>query len=129
MSPEVYEKAKATMFKKGNKPHNMVPVGTIAKTTDGYYKIKVADPNIWEFCHIKTWKEANGEIPEGMMVSFKDGDHSHWNIENLMLITMQENSYMNHDGLRFTIPELTEAGLSIAKVKAAAKNARKRRAR
>ena len=126
MSPEVYEKAKATMFKKGQRPHNAVPVGTVVLATIGYYKVKVAEPDVWEFCHVKAWEEHYGKVPEGSMVSFKDGNREDWSIENLMLVTRQENSYMNH-GLRFEQRELTEAGLNIAKVKVAARNARKRR--
>ena len=34
-------------FKNGQMPHNHVPVGTEAMTTDGYLKIKVAEPTLW----------------------------------------------------------------------------------
>ena len=125
MSPEVYEKAKATMFKPGNRPHNTNKVGDIVQTSDGYHKIKVAEPNVWEFCHIKAWKEAHGEIPDGMLVSFKDGNKSNWGAENLMLITQGENSVMNHMKLRFDRAEATESGLLIAKLYQATKKRRK----
>lgn len=116
MSPEVYEKAKGTMYKVGNRPHNTNEVGEIVKTSDGYYKIKVAEPNVWEFCHIKAWKEKNGEIPKGMMVCFKDGNKENWNAENLMLITKSENAVMNQLKLRFDRAEATESGLLVAKL-------------
>lgn len=36
MTPEQYEKARPTMFKKGNIPANHMNVGDISRTTDGY---------------------------------------------------------------------------------------------
>lgn len=126
MSPEVYEKAKATMFKPGSRPHNTNEVGDIVLATVGYYKIKVAEPDVWEFCHIRAWQRAYGEIPEGMLVSFKDGNRENWSLENLMLITREENAVMNQKHLRFDRAEATESGLLVAKVELAAKR-RKRK--
>lgn len=126
MSPEVYEKAKATMFKPGSRPHNANKVGDITLATVGYYKIKVAEPDVWEFCHIRAWQQAYGEIPEGMMVSFKDGNIENWDLENLMLITKGENAQMNLRGLRFDDAEKTEAGLLVAKMYQAARTRRKK---
>lgn len=127
MSPEVYEKAKATMFKPGNRPHNTNEVGAIVLATRGYYKIKVAEPNVWEFCHIREWKKAYGEIPEGMMVSFKDGNIENWNLENLMLITKGENAVMNTMHLRYDRAEATESGLLVAKIHQKVNAKRKKR--
>lgn len=116
MSPEVYEKAKATMFKPGSRPHNALPVGTIVLATIGYYKEKIAEPDTWEFCHIKAWKEVHGEIPEGMMVSFKDGNRENWNIENLILISKAENGYLNSNHMRSDVAEVTESAAVLAKL-------------
>ena len=127
MSPEVYEKAKATMFKPGSRPHNAKEVGDIVLATIGYYKIKVAEPDVWEFCHIREWQQAHGEIPEGMMVSFKDGNIENWHLDNLMLITKGENAVMNTLHLRYDRAEATESGLLVAKVHQAAKARRKKR--
>lgn len=38
-------------FQKGCKPKSWVPVGTVRYTTDGYPRIKVAEPNIWKPAH------------------------------------------------------------------------------
>ena len=48
LSPEQYEKCKATMFKKGNIPQNHRPVGSERVAKDGYMQIKVAEPNKWQ---------------------------------------------------------------------------------
>ena len=48
MSPEMYEKCKTTMFKKGNIPQNHRPVGSERVAKDGYMQIKVAEPNKWQ---------------------------------------------------------------------------------
>ena len=125
MSPEVYEKVKKTMFKDGHRPHNSNQVGEIVRTSEGYYKIKIAEPNVWEYCHIRAWKERYGEIPKGMLVSFKDGNKKNWNVDNLMLITKSENAVMNQMKLRFNRAEATESGLLVAKLHCAVQERRK----
>ena len=80
---------------------------------------------MWEFCHIKAWKESHGEIPKGMLVSFKDGNKENWNVDNLMLITKGENAVMNQMKLRFNRAEATESGLLVAKLHRAAQKRRK----
>ena len=127
MSPEVYEKAKGTMFKPGNRPHNAVPVGTIVLATIGYYKEKIAEPDIWEYCHIKAWKEAYGDIPDGMLVSFKDGNRENWNVENLILLSKAEHGCLNASHMRSEFPEITEAAANVAKLKMKARKIRKER--
>ena len=127
VSPEVYEKIKRTMIKPGNRPPKTANVGDIVKATVGYYKIKVAEPNVWEWCHVRAWQQAYGEIPEGMMVSFKDGNKANWELENLMLVSKEENIVLNNMHLRFDRAEMTESGLLVAKLMCAAKERRKKR--
>lgn len=104
-------------FKKGQMPHNHVPVGTEAITTDGYLKIKVAEPNRWRFKHIMEWEKHKGKIPDGYMISFKDGNHTNCRIENLMCITRSENAILNHQKLRSESAEQTETAVILAKLK------------
>lgn len=127
MAPESIERTKATRFHKGNTPHNHLPVGSIVKNTDGYYQKKLAEPHVWKQMQVLTWEEHNGPIPPGMVVCFKDGDKSHYNIENLTLVSRAEHGVMNRYGLRSEHPELTEVGLAIAKVKVAQGKARRRK--
>lgn len=125
MSPEQYEKCKATMFRRGNIPANHMEVGEYTHTTDGYLVRKVKEDGIqrerFEFVHRKVWEEHNGPIPEGKMVSFLDGDKDNCKIENLVLLDNSENLEMNRSNLRFSHAELTEAGVNIAKIKVAAR--------
>jgi len=104
-------------FKKGKMPHNHVPVGTEVMTTDGYLKIKIAEPKQWRFKHIMEWEKHNGKVPEGCMISFKDGNHYNCSIENLMCITRNENAILNHQKLRSESAEQTETAVILAKLK------------
>ena len=114
----VYAKGcERTWFKQGHMPHNHVPVGTEVMSTDGYLKIKIAEPNVWVFKHIMEWEKHNGKIQDGCLISFKDGDHYNCNIENLMCITRTEHAILNRQKLRSSSPELTETGLALAKLK------------
>lgn len=81
---------KETQFKIGSTPHNHVEVGTVVMATIGYLKVKVAEPNQWEWVHRKTWIEANGDIPKGKTVIFKDGNRENCALENLELIDRSE---------------------------------------
>lgn len=121
MSPEQYEKCKGTMFQRGSRPHNAVPVGTEVIRDDGYHQTKIAEPNVWMLTHILIWQQANGDVPEGCLVSFKDGNPDHISIDNLFLETRQEHLEMNRRGYRSEFPEITEAGLNVAKLRIAAR--------
>jgi hypothetical protein len=98
MSKDVYEKAKPTMFKKGSKPMNTQPIGTIhqRKDTGGkmYQYIKLSDSN-WQLLNRYTWEQHNGPIPKGLIVVYKDGNYLNNDINNLMLLTKKENMARN----------------------------------
>lgn len=91
MSPEVYAKAKATMFKKGQKPVNHRPVGAERINVDGYVEVKVAEPGKWKPKHRVIWEEAHGPIPKGMMIRFRNGNKLDMRLENLIMVTQAEN--------------------------------------
>ena len=59
------------------------------------------------------------------MVSFLDGDKDNCNIKNLFLTDNEENLELNRSGLRFENPEFTKAGITVAKVRIAARNRKK----
>jgi len=98
MPDHVYERVKPTMFKKGFKPHNTQPVGTINFRTDkdgrtyAYVKIKDSD---WRLIHRVVWEQHYGPIPHGHIVRFKDGNTMHWDISNLEMIDMRNNMNRN----------------------------------
>ena len=131
MSPEAIERTKATRFKKGDRPKNEVPVGTIRKNKYGYLlrKKQMAGSQWerWEFLHRAVWEEHNGKIPEGMMVIFKDSDRKNCDISNLMLVTKGEGTAMARKKLRFKNPDLTETALQLVRLSIAANRRRKGR--
>ena len=98
MSKDVYEKVAHTMFKKGSKPMNTQPIGTIhqRKDTGGkmYQYIKLADSK-WQLLNRYTWEQHNGPIPKGMVVVYKDGNYMNNDINNLLMITLKENMARN----------------------------------
>lgn len=87
MPPELYERVKKTMFKKGHRPANYKPVGSERVNVDGYIEIKVAEPRTWKLKHRIIWEEANGPIPPGCNIQFKNKNPLDVRIENLYIIS------------------------------------------
>ena len=98
ISAEIYEKVAPTMFKRGNKPHNTKPNGTINIRADKsgrlYQYIKIKDSH-WELLQRYVWTQANGEIPQGSVVIFLDGNYLNCDISNLQVISRRENMARN----------------------------------
>ena len=98
MKSDVYERVKPTMFKKGSKPHNTQPVGTIHFRTDKegrtYAYIKIKDKD-WRLMHRVVWEQHHGPIPPKHVVKFKDGNTMNWDISNLEMISQCGNMECN----------------------------------
>ena len=116
MSQESIERTKKTRFKKGNKPKNYRPVGSERITKDGYIEVKVSDPNKWETKNKIIYKQYFGDIPEGHKVIYADGNKLNNDINNLILVSNNEELIMNRHRLRTEDIELTKTGYLIAKV-------------
>ncbi len=92
-------------FQKGNIPANKgkkwsntkkrCPVGSEFVNSLGYIQIKIAEPNKWVAKHRYVWENANGSIPKGYMVSFRDNNKQNVNINNLMLVSMAQGAVIN----------------------------------
>ena len=84
----------ATRFKKGQRPFNWVPVGSERISSDGIRQRKVSDtgfpPRDWQSMHSLIWIKANGPIPPGHLVAFRDGDRANIVLENLELVSRGE---------------------------------------
>jgi len=126
MPPDLYEKCRGTMFKEGQIPVNHKPVGSERLTKDGYYEIKVAEPNVWKLKHRVIWEEANGPIPRGHVVIFLDSNSLHCELDNLMMISQSTNARLNQSNLRFPDRELTKAGVATAELFGGIGRAKKR---
>jgi hypothetical protein len=91
-----------TTFKKGQKPRNWQPVGSIRTSSEGYLEIKVREGlwnaregGAWQMLNRETWKRERGPIPPGHTVVFKDGDRLNCAIENLELISRADLARRN----------------------------------
>lgn len=97
------------------------PIGTERVTKDGIRQRKVCDDGPpqrrWKSVHMILWEEANGAVPTGHIVVFRDKNTANINIGNLELISRAENM------LRNTIhrypPELKETIRQLGKLKRA----------
>lgn len=102
MDAETREKVKHTWFKKGHLPANTLEDGAITIRHDHperpggkpykYIRLSLAE---WKPLHRHLWEEANGPIPFGMNVVFKDGDTLNCDLDNLEMIDNAENMLRN----------------------------------
>lgn len=126
--PEKIAKVKGTYFKKGERPTNERPVGNISIVNGYKLRKKSMEGSYWdrwEFLHRAVWEEANGPIPEGHIVSFKDGNPMNCELDNLMLITRRESQQLTARRLRSGNPELTEAAVAMIRLNDAVRDKKK----
>ena len=122
-----YPGMQRTQFTPGHMPHNHRPVGSERVNDDGYRERKIAEPKTWRAVHVLNWEAVHGPVPKGHTVLFKDGNKSHTEVDNLMLVSRGDLAVMNKRGLCTSSPEATEAGLALARYIRAATKARKER--
>ena len=122
MSPEQYAKSAPTMFGKGHRPANTLPVGTELELSDGYTWVKIAEidhakKNInWRQKHRLIWEQNNGPVPDGCRIIFKDGDKQNFDINNLSCVSLAELARLNQYHMISDDPEITEAGINFVKL-------------
>lgn len=122
MSPEVYEKVKGTMFRAGHMPANTDPVGTEKVLADGYVWVKIADhpkakkTDNWKQKQRLIWEQLHGPLPDNVKVIFLDGNNRNFDPDNLAPVTNREHLEMNRNGFRTSDPELTKAGINVARL-------------
>ena len=93
MSEAAIEKTKETRFKKGDRPASYKTGEHISK--DGYIVKSIGEGKV-KLKHIYVWEKANNKkLPKGYCLSFLDGDRTNCNINNLELISRQENMLRN----------------------------------
>lgn len=88
----------ATRFKPGHRGGKAVdlyqPIGAERISKDGYLQRKINDDmplqRRWRGVHILVWEAANGPLPEGHAVSFRDGNKQNTALDNLDLVTRAE---------------------------------------
>jgi len=103
MSPEVYKRVKATMFKKGNVPPNTKEKNGIITVRHDHrnrpnskpYKYIRISLGVWKPYHQYRWEKFRGKVPKGHCLWFKDGDSMNCALKNLECITRAENARRN----------------------------------
>ena len=125
---EIKKKLKATQFRKGDRPANEMPVGAIVVNSYGYKlrkkQMQGTQWERWEFLHRAVWEEQFGPVPDGMVVTFKDGNRLNCEISNLMLATKGEMAVMTKKGYKFEDPDLTETALHMVRLQICANKKR-----
>lgn len=116
MPPYVYKKVNPTMFKKGNIPENHREVGSERVNKYGYIEIKIKEPNKWKLKHRYIYESMYGNIPTGYKVIFADGNKKNLDLDNLILVSPEEQLIINRNGLYKRDKELTKAGANVAKL-------------
>jgi hypothetical protein len=96
-----------TSYKKGHRQVQL-PIGTIRKTTNGTTYIKVKDSYLsrqkgyrepyWLPIQKKVWQDHYGEVPDGKMVIFLDGNNENIDISNLYCIDRKISAIMASNG-------------------------------
>ncbi|HLI02756.1 MAG TPA: HNH endonuclease signature motif containing protein [Terracidiphilus sp.] len=106
-----------TQFKKGQRPHTWLPVGTIVRDRNGYLKMKVRDDpqeiagvgsssTNWMYVHRMVWESAHGPVPPGHKVCFRDGNKDNCQLENLVLVSDAQR--MRANSIHRLPPELEQ---------------------
>lgn len=110
----VHEACRATQFKPGERRGVAVklyqPIGTERVSKDGYLERKVNDDmplqKRWRAVHLVVWEAANGLLPKGHAVTFKDGNKRNLALENLELVSRAD--LMRRNTRHNLPPELQE---------------------
>lgn len=97
LSADKIERFKANSFKKGNVPHNTKSDGavTVRNYKGRNYHLYRVGKNDWKFLHVVIWEKQNGTVPHGHVITFKDGNTAHLDINNLQCISLKENMLKN----------------------------------
>ena len=91
MSAEGIERSSSTRFKKGHLPHNTRPIGyERVDPIDGYTFIKVSMSGKMVAKHRYVWEQAHGKVPDGCVVSFRDGNRRNCDLSNLYLLSRED---------------------------------------
>ena len=123
MSPAVRERIKHTWFKKGHEPYNTKHDGYISIRKDShgrpYAHIRLSKGK-FDLLHRHIWQQHYGPVPEGKIIVFKNGSTYDFRIENLEMITQEENMRRNS---RHNYPlDIQQAIMALNKLKKAIKD-------
>jgi hypothetical protein len=90
MTADGIRRSSQTRFKKGQLPHNTKPIGYERVDENGYVYLKVSMEHKMVLKHRYVWEQANGPIPDGHNIAFRDGNRQNCDLSNLYLISREE---------------------------------------
>ena len=126
-SEEAYVRMRDHCFRKGNVPHNHLPVGSEVIKEDGYWWVKIAEPNKWRQKHLLVYEKDYGvRLSRDDVIIFLDNDRNNLDPENLCRISRKEHLVMNKKQLRSESAEITKTGLQVARLAIAIRRREKR---
>lgn len=105
-----------TQFKKGSRSGVAVrlykPIGTERLSKEGYRERKIHDglplQSRWRAVHLLVWEEANGPIPKGHAIWFRNRIRADVRLENLELITRAELARRNVKTYPIELRQITQ---------------------
>ena len=88
-----------------------LPIGSESNDTGGYTIVKVSHKHPrWIGKHVIKWQEVNGEIPDGYMLRFLDGDKKNIELNNLICVPKKVSAITNmRNPANTSNPELNKA--------------------
>lgn len=114
-----------TEFKKGHPAGNKLPVGSLRYRKNKYHPhyrdlfIKIAEPDKWVLYSRWLWEKHYGPIPNGKVITTRDGDRENIVLENLILVDKSSMPYIQWNGrdipTRQTVIALAELKTAINK--------------
>ena len=113
MSPEHIAKLTG-VFKKGQQPHNTLPIGSI-RNINNYNEIKYANHKWISLARYK-WEQVHGPVPKDMCVFKIDQDKYNDDISNLCLVSRKDLAMLNRNHAKLS-PELKEVQILINQIK------------
>lgn len=116
-------KANSGSFKPGNVPATIKPLYSERISKDGTIEIKVPVPHDGKGASTRympkqrwIYEQHNGSIPDGYIVTFKDGDNRNFAPENLIILLRAEMLQMNINGYRKMPDEIKPSVLALSKL-------------
>ena len=102
------------VFKKGQTPHNTLPIGSI-RNINNYYEIKYTNHK-WMAVARYNWEQVHGPVPGDMCVFKIDQDKYNDDISNLCLVSRKDLAMLNRNHAKLS-PELKEVQILINQIK------------
>lgn len=113
-------------YKPGALPANHAELGAEGNKGGGYIWVKVSEERHtgngskvnWKPKQKVVYEAEHGPLPDGMLVTFRDGDTRNFDKDNLIAVTRTELNYMSKLGTKRMHPDVRETGELVCKLRA-----------